>query len=145
MNDNLKSHLTKADIIEFETALSGMTDTERHVLFRLMELHPIEDVLEIIACTEDEDDTSEYHFTEPDPYAKCTPVPQTQNQNVQISEDGCIYVKNPSACWMPELTLHRQIGGTVYTVTGSYSGSGMLDKKLLRVMVQNAKNMEDFE
>ena len=78
---------------------------------------------------------------------KHTPAParQTQNRKVQIGADGCIFVENPSARWVPELTLHRQIGGTVYTVTGSYSGSEMLDKKLLRVMAQNAKNVEDSE
>lgn len=88
---------------------------------------------------------TEVDLNEFDPCAKCVPVPRAQNRNVQIGADGCIFVKNPSACWVPELTLHRQIGGTVYTVTGSYSGSEMLDKKLLRVMVQNAENMEDSE
>ena len=60
-------------------------------------------------------------------------------------KDGCICVKNFSAHWMPELTLRRQIGGTTYTVSGSYEGFGILDKKLLRIMVQNAENMEDSE
>lgn len=84
-------------------------------------------------------------FIEFDPYAKCAPASRTQNRNVQTGEDGCIFVKNPSACWVPELTLHRQIGGTIYTVTGSYSGGKRLDKKLLRIMIQNAENMEDSE
>ena len=64
---------------------------------------------------------------------------------MRINKNGHIHVKNPSAHWIPELTLQREIGGTVYTVSGSYSGSNMLDKKLLRVMVQNAENMEDSE
>ena len=64
---------------------------------------------------------------------------------MKINKNGHIYVKNYSAYWIPELTLQREIGGTVYTVTGSYSGCEMLDQKLLRVMVQNAENMEDFE
>ena len=145
MNNDLKFNLTEADISEFEAALDRLTDTERHVLFRLIELHPIEDVLDIMACMENGDDASENHFIELDPYAKCLSVSKLQNQNIQISKNGCICVKNPSACWVPELTLHRQIGGTVYTVTGSYLGSEILDKKLLRVMVQNADNMEDSE
>lgn len=145
MNHNLNPCLTEPDLAEFETALAELSSTERHVLFRLMELHPIEDVLDIIACMEDGDEANGPHFIEHDPYAKCAPVPHPQNQNIQMNEDGCICVKNPSACWVPELTLHRQIGGTVYTVTGSYSGSGMLDKKLLRVMEQNAEIMEDSE
>ena len=64
---------------------------------------------------------------------------------MKINKNGHIHVKNLSAYWIPELTLQREIGGTVYTVSGSYSGSNMLDKKLLRVMVQSAENMEDSE
>ena len=64
---------------------------------------------------------------------------------MKINKNGHIHVTNPSAYWIPELTLQREIGGTVYTVSGSYSGSNMLDKKLLRVMVQSAENMEDSE
>ena len=145
MNDDLKFNLTEADIAEFEAALDKLTDTERHILFRLIELHPIGGVLDIMACMEHGDATSENHFPELDPYAKCVSGSKLQNQNVQISKDGRIYVKNPSARWVPEMTLHRQIGGTVYTVSGSYLGSEILDKKLLRVMVQNAENMEDSE
>ena len=62
---------------------------------------------------------------------------------MKINKNGHIHVKNLSAYWIPKLTLQREIGGTVYTVSGSYSGSNMLDKKLLRVMVQNAENMGD--
>ena len=64
---------------------------------------------------------------------------------MKINKNGHIHVTNSSAYWIPELTLQREIGGTVYTVSGSYSGSNMLDKKLLRVMVQSAENMEDSE
>ena len=64
---------------------------------------------------------------------------------MKINKNGHICVKNYSAYWIPELTLQREIGGTVYTVTGSYLGDTMMDKKLLRVMVQNAENMEDSE
>ena len=44
------------------------------------------------------------------------------------------------AYWLPELTLRRKIGGTIYTVTGSYEGTEPLDRKLRRIM---EKNMED--
>ena len=64
---------------------------------------------------------------------------------MKINKNGHICVKNYSAYWIPELTLQREIGGTDYTATGSYSGDTMLDKKLLRVMVQNVENMEDSE
>ena len=142
MSDNL---LAEASLTEFETALAELDDTERHILLRLMELHPVEEVIEILDRMEEVDDVPKYHIAEPDPYAKCVPASHAQNQNVQIGEDGGICVKNPSARWVPELTLHRHIGGTVYTVTGSYSGNEMLDKKLLRVMVRNAENMEESE
>ena len=64
---------------------------------------------------------------------------------MKINKNGHIHVKNLSAYWIPELTLQREIGGTIYTVSGSYSGSNMLDKKLLRVMVQNVEDVEDSE
>ena len=64
---------------------------------------------------------------------------------MKINKNGHICVKNYSAYWISELTLQREIGGTVYTVTGSYSGCEMLDQKLLRVMVQNTENMEASE
>ena len=58
---------------------------------------------------------------------------------------GTIRIKNPSACWLPDLAFNREIGGTVYSVFGSYEGSETLDKKLLRIMAQNAENREDSE
>ncbi len=99
MNDNSKFCLTKTDFTEFETALAELTSTERHILFRLMELHPIEDVLGIISrMEENEDKTSDHHFSAFDPYAKYAPATHTQNHSVRIGKDGCICVKNPSAC-----------------------------------------------
>jgi hypothetical protein len=38
--------------------------------------------------------------------------------------------------------LQREIGGTVYSVTGSYEGTETLDRKLKRIMEQNAGEME---
>lgn len=45
-----------------------------------------------------------------------------------------IHVKNFSACWLPRITLHRRIGGTIYSVTGTYEGTETLDSKLRRIM-----------
>lgn len=87
-----------------------------------------------------------YHFTNPDPYAKCVPLPPDHPQHrIRFDEDGHIIVKNPSACWFPELTVQREIDGTVYSVTGSYDGSETLDEKLKRIMEQDAKNLEESE
>ncbi len=44
--------------------------------------------------------------------------------------------KNFSAWWLPELTLCRKIGGTIYSVSGSYEGMETLDKKLGRILEQ---------
>lgn len=54
--------------------------------------------------------------------------------------DGHLCVRNFSAFWLPELTLQKKIGGTLYVVDGSYEGTETLDRKLRRIM---ARNMED--
>ena len=56
---------------------------------------------------------------------------------------GNIVVPNLSAWWLPELTLRKKIGGTIYTITGSYEGIETLDKKLERIMAYNSR--EDSE
>ena len=38
--------------------------------------------------------------------------------------------------------MTKEIGGTVYTVTGSYDGIELLDRKLERVMEQNMTGAE---
>ena len=48
-----------------------------------------------------------------------------KNSNTQKyyrGADGSLRVRNLSAYWLPELTLKRKLGGTVYSVTGSYEG-----------------------
>jgi len=65
-----------------------------------------------------------------------------ENRNTQKcyrDAEGRLCVRNISAYWLPELTLRRKIGGTIYTVTGSYEGTEPLDRKLRRIM---EKNME---
>ena len=59
-----------------------------------------------------------------------------------IDENGNIVVKNPSAFWLPEVRITDEIGGTEYTVTGSYEGTETLDKKLKRIMERNAADKE---
>ena len=56
---------------------------------------------------------------------------------------GNVVVPNLSAWWLPEFTLRKKIGGTLYTVTGSYEGTETLDKKLERIMAYNSR--EDSE
>ena len=52
-------------------------------------------------------------------------------------------VKNPSAFWLPDVKIVEEHGGTEYTVTGSYEGTETLDRKLKRIMEQNADNAEN--
>ncbi len=92
------------------------------------------------------DEIPGYQFTNPDPYAKCEPLPEGHIQHrIRFDEEGNIIVKNPSACWFPDVTIQREIDGTIYSVTGSYDGSETLDEKLTRMMEQDAKNLEESE
>ena len=85
----------------------------------------------------------EYHFTNPDPYFKIKPRPDdAPKRDVSFDDKGNIVVKNPSAFWLPEITITEEIGGTEFTITGSYEGTETLDKKLKRIMQHQAANDE---
>lgn len=55
----------------------------------------------------------------------------------RMDERGDIRVKNLSAYWIPELTIREKIGGTLYTVTGSYEGTESFVHKLERIAAKN--------
>ena len=95
----------------------------------------------------DHDEPTEYFFSNPDPYFKPELLPPNRPRyNFWFDEGGHICVKNPSAFWLPEFTLQKEIGGTVYTVTGSYDGVETLDRKMERIMGEKfAEKMEDSE
>ncbi len=61
-------------------------------------------------------------------------------QNKPTHAGGQIRVKNLSAYWLPALTVCRDIGGTVYSVTGTYEGTETLDKKLGRILERAAES-----
>ena len=110
-----------------------------------------EELKEILA-DDDFDDSEEYGeihsfvFSNPDPYAKVEPRPDdAPKREFTFDEKGNIVVKNPSAFWLPKVEIVDEIGGTEYTVTGSYDGEETLDKKLKRIMEQNAANAADDE
>jgi len=96
---------------------------------------------------EDDDDNGEdlipgLYFCNPDPYAKPGTRPDgSLHRNFRFDENGNIIVRNPSAYWISELTVTEEIGGTIYTATGSYDGTEALDRKLARIMLHN---LEDF-
>ena len=55
----------------------------------------------------------------------------------RFDEVGRIHVRNLSAYWIPELTVTEEIGGTVYTVTGSYEGAENFVRRLERIAAKN--------
>ena len=58
-------------------------------------------------------------------------------QRKQVTHDnGSIRARNLSAYWLPQITLKREIGGTVYRVSGSYEGEGLLDRRTRRILAQ---------
>ena len=61
-------------------------------------------------------------------------------RNMKTDEAGHIVVKNLSAYWISEIKVEREIHGTIYTVTGSYEGRELPDRKLTRILL---KNVED--
>ena len=98
---------------------------------------------EQITSGEYDEEVSEYYFSNPDPYAKIESRPDdAPKRDIKFDESGNIVVKNPSAFWLPEVTIVDEIGNAEYTVTGSYEGTETLDKKLKRIMEQNAANDE---
>lgn len=108
--------------------------------------------LKQILADDDFDDSEEYAeihsfvFSNPDPYAKVESRPDdAPKREFTIDEKGNIVVKNPSAFWLPKDEIVDEIGGTEYTVTGSYDGEETLDKKLKRIMEQNASDAADDE
>ena len=95
----------------------------------------------------DHDEPTEYVFSNPDPYFKPELLPPNRpKHNFWFDETGHIRVKNPSAFWLPEFTLQCDIGGTIYTITGSYDGTETLDRKMERILAEKfTENTEDDE
>ena len=93
----------------------------------------------------DHDEPTEYVFS--NPYFKLEPLsPDRPKHNFWFDETGHIRVKNPSAFWLPEFTLQREISGTIYTITGSYDGTETLDRKMKRILTEKfTEKTEDDE
>ena len=93
----------------------------------------------------DHDEPTEYVFS--NLYFKLEPLsPDRPKHNFWFDETGHIRVKNPSAFWLPEFTLQREISGTIYTITGSYDGTETLDRKMERILTEKfTEKTEDDE
>ncbi len=106
-----------------------------------------EEYIELPREFEDDEDNGdgvipELYFCNSNPFLKCSPLPDDHpRRNYRFDENGNIIVRNPSAYWIPELSVTEEIDGTIYTVSGTYEGSEGLDKKLARIMLHN---LEDF-
>ena len=129
--------------------LSMLTPGERIILERLLELHPSDkafDLFEMMRSEKPNEEIPTYYFSNPDPYFERELLPPDHvEREKQIDESGALHVQNLSANELPEITLTKEIGGTVYTVTGNYDGIELLDKKLERIMGQNMTGAEAEE
>ena len=132
-----------------QEALSMLTPGERIILERLLELHPSDkafDLFEMMRSEKPNEEIPTYYFSNPDPYFEREPFPADHvDHEKQIDASGTLHVQNFSANELPEITLTKEIGGTVYTVTGSYDGIEPLDRKLERIMEQNMTGAEAEE
>ena len=95
-----------------------------------------------MSCEDDDESTiPELYFCNSDPYLKPEPLPDDHYRpEIHFDDEGRIVVKNLDAYWLPEMKLFEEIDGTIYTVTGSYEGTEMLDQKLSRIMLHNLEN-----
>ena len=127
-------------------ALAMLTPGERIILERLLELHPSDkafDLFETMRSEKPNEEIPTYYFSNPDPYFAREQLPSSHE--TRRDESGALHVQNLSANELPAITLTKEIGGTVYTVTGSYDRIELLDKKLERVMGQNMTGAEAEE
>ena len=81
-----------------------------------------------------EDDISFPYVPDADPYFKHEPLsPNRVPREIHFDDNGNLHTKNISAYWIPELTITEEIGGTIYTVIGSYEGTESFLRKLERI------------
>ena len=84
----------------------------------------------------------EYSETKPDPYFKLPGNHKDTKRDIHFDEDGSLHVKNISAWWIPHLSITREIGGTFYSVTGSYEGEEDFLRKLERITFKKHEETE---
>jgi len=85
----------------------------------------------------------ELYFCNPDPYLKPEQLPDDHFfHDVHFDDEGRLVVKNLDAYWLPEIQLKEEIHGTIFTVIGSYEGTEILSRKLLRIMEHNLEECE---
>ena len=138
MSDQKRNERMKEEI-EI-THADDLEETEEVIVFTKEEFEALM-AEEGIDEDEELDEVPVFAFANADPYAKMEPRPEdAPKRDVSFDENGNIVVKNPSAFWLPEIKIVDVVGGTEYTVTGSYEGTETLNKKLKRIMEHNAAN-----
>ena len=129
--------------------VKSLAPGERIILERLLELHPSDkafDLFETMRSEKPNEEIPTYYFSNPDPYFEREPLSADhEDHKKRRDESGMLHVQNFSANELPEITLTKEISGTVYTVTGSYDGIEPLDRKLERIMEQNMTGAEAEE
>lgn len=68
-----------------------------------------------------------------DPYFQVKPSPNDHQREHLMDDKGNLTVKNPSAFFLPEFAVEAEIGGTIYSVSGSYEGTNWLNHKLRKI------------
>ena len=125
----------------YETEHITLNDNEEEILGNYSdEDDEFEEML--MSCEDDgESIIPELYFCNSDPYLKPDSLPDSHfRHNIRFDDEGRIVVKNLDAYCLPEMKLVEEIDGTIYTVTGSYEGTEMLNQKLSRIMLHNLEN-----
>lgn len=60
-----------------------------------------------------------------------------------FDKNGALHVKNFSAWCIPNLSIEREIRGTVYTVTGSFEGDECILRRLERISAKKFTTTEE--
>lgn len=131
---------------ELLETIKSLPAPAKAVLAEMMDKYPIEEALAKFFDVDDIDDTftGSFCYSNPDPYFKIEPLSDDRpSHNIRFDEDGHIHVKNPSAWWIPDLAIEREIGGTVYAVTGSFDGEECMLRKLERISAKKFTNTEE--
>lgn len=148
MNENLEnmlSTLTDDDLAELKTLLEELSPLEQRFLIGLLENLTLEEVWNFLNTMDaNVENIPCYHFEDPSSYFEGEPAVPGRRE-IHFDDLGRVCVRNTSACWLPELTIQWEIGGTIYSVSGSYAGTGALDEKVLRILSHNFENMEESE
>ena len=81
----------------------------------------------------------------PPPACKTFRAPESRrkefdNLAIRINANGDITAKVPLWWELPTITLRKEIGGTEYSISGSYDGTQALPSKLLNLMIRETED-----